>query len=67
MTYFKKFSVSGQANKETLDSGLQSTEAEKKRLLSVLIQTSGYADNTIVGYLEQTKLSILPLGYACHT
>jgi len=60
MVYFKKFSVTGQANKETLDSGLQSTEAEKKRLLSVMVQVSGYADNTIVGYQEQTKVFEIP-------
>ena len=60
MIYFKKFSVTGQANQETLDSGLQSTEAEKKRLLSVLIQVSGYASNDVVGYLEQTKVFEIP-------
>lgn len=60
MVYFKKFSVTGQANQEVLDSGIQSTETEKKRLLSVLIQVSGYADNDIVGYLETTKVFEIP-------
>jgi len=60
MVYFKKFSVTGAANSEKLDGGLQSTEAEKKRLLSVLIQVDGYADNTIVGYLETTKVFEIP-------
>jgi len=60
MIYFKKFTVTGTANKEVLDTGLQSTEAEKKRLLSVLIQVSGYADNDVVGYLETTKVFEIP-------
>ncbi len=60
MIYFKHFSVSGQANQEVLDSGLQSTETEKKRLLSVMVQVSGYSSNKVVGYLEQTKVFELP-------
>ncbi|RLI86423.1 MAG: hypothetical protein DRP01_04265 [Archaeoglobales archaeon] len=60
MVFFKYFSVSGQANKEKLDDGLQSTAAEKKRLISVLIQVDGYANNKIVGYHETTKVFEIP-------
>ena len=60
MVYFKKFKVTGDPNAETLDDGLKSTQSEKKRLLSVIIQTSGYKDNTIHGYLETTKIIEVP-------
>ena len=61
MVIFKPFRVTGVENTETLDTGLHSTEVEKKRLLSVMVQVSGYSPpNEVIGYHESTKVFALP-------
>ncbi|GAH78539.1 unnamed protein product [marine sediment metagenome] len=56
---YKSFSVTGIENKTVLDSGLSSTTAEPKKLVSVLLKVSGHIDNEIVGFLErESKLEI---------
>jgi hypothetical protein len=57
MKFTQDFTITGVIAKETLDSiGLTSTEKEKKKLLGVFLQVSGYAKNKVVGYHEQTKV-----------
>jgi hypothetical protein len=54
------FKVTGVANQIEYDEGLISTAAEKKRLLSVHLLVTGYADNEIQGYHERAKAFGVP-------
>lgn len=54
--YTRSFSVTGSANSSVYDAGVTSTEAEKKKLLSVLIDVSDYQDNIVEGWLEREKV-----------
>jgi len=54
------FRVTGAANDIAYDAGLASTEKEKKRLLYIGIQVTGYADNDIQGYHERAKVFEIP-------
>jgi len=60
MIFRQPFKVTGVANKSTPDTGLKSTEAEKKRLLSIWVVVSGQADNFIQGYHERAKMFEIP-------
>ena len=60
MIWHKEFRLAGIGNSTVYDAGLESTEKEPKTLISLLIQTSGYADNDIEGWLEKTKVFDLP-------
>jgi len=42
------------------DDGLKSTPTEKKRLLSISVVLSGYADNQLQGYHEKAKVFDIP-------
>lgn len=54
------FRLTGVANSITYDDGLKSTEAEKKRLLSVWLLVSDYKDNDVQGYHERAKFFDIP-------
>ena len=54
------FRVTGVANDIAYDTGLSSTDAEKKRLLYIAIQVTGYADNDVQGYHERAKIFDIP-------
>ena len=54
------FRVTGVANAITYDEGLKSTDAEKKRLLSVWILCTNYKDNDVQGYHERAKVFDIP-------
>lgn len=54
--YHKEFTVTGSANVTTFDAGLESTEAEKKKIVSVIINVSGYAGNVIEGWIDREKI-----------
>ena len=63
MKLFQLFRVEGVANEITYDDGLTSTEAEKKRLISIHAQVESYSrtdDNDIQGWLERAKVFDLP-------
>lgn len=60
MIWHKELRITGTPNATIFDDGLESTEKEPKTLISILIQTSGYADNDIEGWLEKTKVFDLP-------
>ena len=49
-------SITGVASDITYDLGLTSTATEKKRLLYVGLQVSGYAGNEVQGYHERAKV-----------
>ena len=54
------FKVTGATNTITYDAGLQSTAAEKKRLLSISIIAGGITDNQVQGYHERAKVFDIP-------
>jgi len=56
MIWHHTFKIIGAVNTTTFDAGLESTEKEKKRLLSILVQVSGYQENDIEGWIEKTKV-----------
>jgi len=60
MSLTKLFRVTGVANKIQYDEGLESTAAEKKRLLKVHFLVNGYADNDVQGYHERAKVYDIP-------
>ena len=63
MRLFQMFRITGVANKVVYDSGLKSTDAEKKRLIAVHIQMDNYAatdDNQVQGWYERSKVFEIP-------
>lgn len=56
MEISKAFSITGVANVETADTGITSTEAEKKKLLYVVLWVSVQIANLIRGYIEREKV-----------
>lgn len=63
MKLFQSFRVSGAANAITYDTGIKSTEAEKKNLLAIHVEVAAYAatdDNDIQGWLERAKVFEFP-------
>lgn len=58
----QKFSIAASTNSIYYDElgGLKSTEAEKKRVVSVSIILSAVADNDIQGYHERAKVFDVP-------
>lgn len=52
--------ITGVANTITYDDGLKSTEAEKKRLLSISLLVNNYKDNDVQGYHERAKIFDIP-------
>lgn len=61
MPLYQLFRITGVANSITYDSiALKSTEAEKKRLLSVHLLVNNYKDNDVQGYHERAKFFDIP-------
>jgi hypothetical protein len=54
------FKVTGIPNDIIYDDGLKSTEAEKKRLLSISMLVGGMRDNQVQGYHERAKVFDIP-------
>jgi len=57
---YKAFRITGVANAETPDDGITSTEAEPKRILELLVNVSGYQDNTVKAYVEREEVLSVP-------
>jgi len=57
---YLKFAVNGQANTEVWDKGITSTEAEPKKILSVLVAVSDYQDNTFLAGIEREEILSAP-------
>ena len=63
MEFMQLFRITGVANAITYDTGLKSTETEKKRLTSVDLQLAAQAgtdDNDVQGWHERAKVFELP-------
>ena len=56
MVYFKSFVITGVANTTTYDDGLESSQENPVRLLSVIVQIGSYMANHIQGWLEREKI-----------
>ena len=56
MIFRQAFHIAGVANTITYDTGLLSTQAEKKRLLSVGLIVDEVAANQVQGYHERAKV-----------
>jgi len=54
------FRLTGVANTIAYEDGLKSTDAEKKRLLSISALVTNYKDNDIQGYHERAKVFDIP-------
>ena len=63
---YKKFAVISVASTEVLDSGLESTQTEPKTVVGVGLCVTDFAGNTIVGYVDQTKVLEIP-DYMVHS
>ena len=64
MFLYQSFRVTGVANSIQYDDGLKSTEAEPKRLVSILCQADAYPgsdDVDIQGYHERAKVIDIPI------
>jgi len=57
---YKAFRITGQANAEVQDEGIVSTEPEPKRILELIVNVSGYADNTVKAYVERKEMLSVP-------
>jgi len=60
MRFTQLFRITGVANKIAYADALTSTEAEKKRLLSVHLLVNNYKDNDVQGYHERAKVFDIP-------
>lgn len=63
MRLFQSFRITGIANTTVYDTGLKSTDAEKKRLINVHLQLNAQAatdDNDVQGYHERAKVFDIP-------
>lgn len=54
--FYKSFSVTGEANKTVMDSGLISTVEEPKNIKAVLIDVSAYQGNILEGWIETQRI-----------
>jgi len=57
---YKAFRITGVANAEAEDTGITSTEAEPKRILELMVNVSGYQDNTVRAYVEREEVLSVP-------
>lgn len=53
---YKYFNVTGVINSTVYDTGITSTEAEKKKIKSVILSVSAYKDNLIKGSIEREEI-----------
>jgi len=60
MRFHQLFRITGVANTIVYADALKSTEAEKKRLVSVRLLVNNYKDNDVQGYHERAKVFDLP-------
>ena len=54
---YQGFVITGVANKQTFDTGIESNQAEPKKLIGLMVHLSGYAANRVQLYLENEKLA----------
>lgn len=54
---YQGFSIVGVANVPTFDDGIESNQAEPKKLIGLMVHVSGYAANKVQLYLDNEKLA----------
>lgn len=54
---YEGFIITGVANVQTFDAGIESNQAEPKKLIGLLVHLSGYAANRVQVYLDNEKLA----------
>jgi hypothetical protein len=54
--FYKAFSVTGEANKTVMDSGLMSTVEEPKTIKALLIDVNAYQGNILEGWIETQRI-----------
>lgn len=54
---YQAFTITGFANKQTFDAGIESNQAESKKLIALLVHLSGYAANFVQIYKETEKIA----------
>ena len=57
---YEDFSITGVANDTVYDDGIESTDVEKKRVIALLLNVSGYAGNIIEYWLERERKGKIP-------
>lgn len=58
--YYQRLTVTGGASSTVADTGLDSTEEEKRTLVSVLLYVTGYADNEVEVWIERELIASIP-------
>lgn len=56
MIYRKAFTITGIANQEVFDTGVISSEAEKKKITALVLFVTGQIANIINAYVEREKV-----------
>lgn len=54
---YQAFTISGGANVSTYDTGIESNQAEPKKLIALLVHLSGYAANFVQLWKENQKIA----------
>ncbi len=54
--YYQSFKITAAANSEVADGGLESTGAEPKKIVGILLHVTGQAGNIVKGYIEREKI-----------
>lgn len=57
---YQSFAVTGSANATVYDSGIESTEAEPKKVRALWLHVSGQVGNYIEGWREQERVFRMP-------
>lgn len=57
---YKDFTITGVENNAEFDDGIISSEAERKNVLGVLINLTGYSDNIIEITIDREKIAGVP-------
>lgn len=59
-TRYRKIVVTGVADDQVLDMGLQSTQQEQRTLVALHLAVSAHADNVVEGFILQTQHVEIP-------
>jgi hypothetical protein len=57
---YQKLTATGSANTTVLDTGIESTQAEEKRVTAVLIYVTGHIANDVEIWIEQERIARIP-------
>jgi hypothetical protein len=60
MIFHQAISITGVANQTVYDTGIEGTVEEPKKLISVLVQVTGYSGNFVEGWSEKVRITEVP-------